>query len=166
MAIDRTNYNALVDDDGSNTVGTLWTKNQVKIVLLDPIDVAIAAGVSGSASVTTDFTTTSSTAVDVTGASVTLTTTGGPLLVTYSGPMKQAANFGFLLLNVDGVNGIFRGVCKSATEVTVAFVARLTAAAGSHTVKLRALSGDGVSLLTIGGASIMNGVLTVIELKA
>jgi hypothetical protein len=42
MAIDRTNYNALVDDDGSNTVGTAWTKNQVKIVLLDPIDVDLA----------------------------------------------------------------------------------------------------------------------------
>jgi hypothetical protein len=43
MAIDRTNFNALVDDDGSNTTGTLWTKNQVKIVLLDPIDAAIIA---------------------------------------------------------------------------------------------------------------------------
>lgn len=42
MAIDRTNYNALVDDDGSNTVGTIWTKNQVKIVVLDPIDTLLA----------------------------------------------------------------------------------------------------------------------------
>lgn len=43
MAIDRTNYNALVDDDGSNLVGTPWTKTIVKTVLLDPIDAAIAA---------------------------------------------------------------------------------------------------------------------------
>lgn len=42
MAIDRTNYNALVDDDGSNLVGTLWTKNIVKTVLLDPIDADLA----------------------------------------------------------------------------------------------------------------------------
>jgi hypothetical protein len=43
MAIDRTNWTALVDDDGSNTVGTLWTKDKVKTVLLDPIDAAIIA---------------------------------------------------------------------------------------------------------------------------
>jgi hypothetical protein len=42
MAIDRTNYNALVDDDGSNLVGTPWTKNIVKTVVLDPIDAALA----------------------------------------------------------------------------------------------------------------------------
>ena len=43
MAIDRTAYNALVDDDGTGVVGTPWTKNIVKTVLLDPIDAAIAA---------------------------------------------------------------------------------------------------------------------------
>jgi hypothetical protein len=42
MAIDRTNFNALVDDDGSNTVGTLWIKDKVKTVVLDPIDAALA----------------------------------------------------------------------------------------------------------------------------
>lgn len=42
MAIDRTNYNALVDDDGSGTVGSIWNKNQIKNVLLDPIDAAFA----------------------------------------------------------------------------------------------------------------------------
>lgn len=41
MAIDRTNYNLLADDSGSNLDGTLWTKNQVKIVVLDPIDTLI-----------------------------------------------------------------------------------------------------------------------------
>jgi hypothetical protein len=52
MAIDRTNYNALVDDDGSNLVGTPWTKNIVKTVVLDPIDAeftARAAAVRGVA---------------------------------------------------------------------------------------------------------------------
>ena len=42
VTIDRTNYNALVDDDGTNTKGTPWSKNQVKIVLMDPIDGALA----------------------------------------------------------------------------------------------------------------------------
>jgi hypothetical protein len=38
MSINRAPFNALVDDDGSNTVGTVWNKNQIKTVLLDPID--------------------------------------------------------------------------------------------------------------------------------
>jgi hypothetical protein len=42
LTLDRTAYNLLVDDDGSNLVGTVWTKNQVKTVLLDPIDAVLA----------------------------------------------------------------------------------------------------------------------------
>jgi len=44
MPIDRTNFNALVDDDGSNTVGTPWNKHQIKIVILDPVDAALTTG--------------------------------------------------------------------------------------------------------------------------
>jgi hypothetical protein len=36
--INRAPFNALVDDDGSGTTGTVWNKNQIKTVLLDPID--------------------------------------------------------------------------------------------------------------------------------
>jgi hypothetical protein len=43
MPIDRTAYNALVDDDGTNTVGTVWNKTQIKNVLLDPIDQALSS---------------------------------------------------------------------------------------------------------------------------
>jgi len=42
LLIDRTQYNLLADDDGSNTVGTVWNKNKVKTVLLDPIDTLAA----------------------------------------------------------------------------------------------------------------------------
>jgi len=42
ITLDRTAYNLLVDDDGSNLVGTVWTKNQVKTVVLDPVDAALA----------------------------------------------------------------------------------------------------------------------------
>ena len=38
--IDRTNFNALVDDDGSGTTGTLWNKTQIQSVILDPADAA------------------------------------------------------------------------------------------------------------------------------
>jgi hypothetical protein len=37
MALDRTWYNALVDDDGSNAVGTVWNKTQIDN-LLDSVD--------------------------------------------------------------------------------------------------------------------------------
>lgn len=47
MAIDRTNFNALVDDDGSNTTGSVWDKDAIENVLLDPIDAAIAAVTAG-----------------------------------------------------------------------------------------------------------------------
>ena len=41
--IDRTNYNALVDDDGSGTVGTVWNKYAIDVVILDPVDALLAA---------------------------------------------------------------------------------------------------------------------------
>ena len=43
MALDRGPWNALVDDDGSNLTGTLWNKDAIKTVILDPTDAAILA---------------------------------------------------------------------------------------------------------------------------
>jgi hypothetical protein len=45
MALDRTWYNTLVDDDGSNTVGTLWNKAAVDS-LMDAVDAVILPGTS------------------------------------------------------------------------------------------------------------------------
>jgi len=36
MAIDRTPWNALVDDDGSGLTGSIWNKDTIKTVVLDP----------------------------------------------------------------------------------------------------------------------------------
>jgi len=44
MPINRAPWNALVDDDGSNLVGTVWNKDKIKTVILDPADVAFAPG--------------------------------------------------------------------------------------------------------------------------
>jgi len=41
MPINRGPFNALTDDDGSNTVGSIWNKAAIQGVLLDPIDVAL-----------------------------------------------------------------------------------------------------------------------------
>lgn len=43
MALDRTWFNALVDDDGTNTVGTVWNKAQID-ALLDSVDAFVSAG--------------------------------------------------------------------------------------------------------------------------
>jgi hypothetical protein len=53
VSIDRTNWTALIDDDGSNLVGTPWLKNTVKTVLLDPIDAAFTDRPGSTAPVTT-----------------------------------------------------------------------------------------------------------------
>lgn len=50
MAIDRTAYNALVDDDGSNLVGTVIQKTTWKDVVLDPVDAALLPRVTATAS--------------------------------------------------------------------------------------------------------------------
>ena len=42
ILINRAPWNALIDDSGQNLDGTPWTKAQIKGVLLDPIDVALA----------------------------------------------------------------------------------------------------------------------------
>jgi hypothetical protein len=41
MSINRAPFNALVDDDGTGTTGTVWNTTQIKNVLLDPIDAAL-----------------------------------------------------------------------------------------------------------------------------
>src|SRR5262245_26915415 len=56
ITLDRTAFNALVDDDGSGTTGTPWNKTQIANVILNPTDAALAqipaAGNNNSASVT------------------------------------------------------------------------------------------------------------------
>lgn len=37
MAIDRTNFNALIDDDGSGTKGSVWNKSAIDQVVLTPV---------------------------------------------------------------------------------------------------------------------------------
>jgi hypothetical protein len=41
MAINRTPFNALVDDSGAGVNGSTWDKNKIQTVLLDPIDALI-----------------------------------------------------------------------------------------------------------------------------
>ena len=48
MAIDRGPWTALVDDDGSNLVGSIWNKAAIKTVILDPVDAAFVTPIYGT----------------------------------------------------------------------------------------------------------------------
>jgi hypothetical protein len=65
MAIDRAPFNALVDDDGSNLVGSIWNKAAIAAVILDPADAAFSV------------TTGTFTPVDVSGAGIVFTVASG-----------------------------------------------------------------------------------------
>lgn len=54
MAINRGPWSALVDDDGSNLVGSIWNKAAIATVLLDPIDAMTANNVTTTATGTVD----------------------------------------------------------------------------------------------------------------
>jgi hypothetical protein len=87
MSINRAPFNALVDDDGSNTVGSVWNKAAIAGVLLDPIDAALAAagGVTLPINLATDVTGTLQAAQepahtgDVTNTAGSLALTLGPV---------------------------------------------------------------------------------------
>ncbi|HKB39430.1 MAG TPA: hypothetical protein VKD72_23540, partial [Gemmataceae bacterium] len=48
MAIDRTNFNSWIDDDGSGTTGTVLNKARFDDDILDPIDAELATKVVSS----------------------------------------------------------------------------------------------------------------------
>lgn len=97
------------------------------------------------------FSTSSSTAVDVTGMSVTLSTTGGTLLVLASAQMfycnASAAGTGEFGFSVDGgaTEWVWlHDVAAAENDVYgLAAIRAFTVAAGSHTVKGRARSAGG-----------------------
>ena len=41
MAINRGPFNALIDDDGSGTTGSVWNKAAIQGVILDPVDALV-----------------------------------------------------------------------------------------------------------------------------
>ena len=94
--------------------------------------------------------------VDSTNQVLTITTTGGDILVLFScaGVMTAAGNFGYLTVALDGVDLYTNGIVllTSASAVPITFAVLLTSvAAGSHTVKTRfKVSGSTLTLYGIG----------------
>jgi hypothetical protein len=118
-----------------------------------------------SAALTTNFSTSSTSLVDVTGATVTLTTQGGILLVFFSGPAHVSASAASFLLDIDGGGPILAVVRSTVSDMPLGFVYNAGArAAGPHTIKLRAaMAAAGTLSMNFGGVA--NGSLVVVELK-
>jgi hypothetical protein len=126
---------------------------------------ANAATQSNSVHNGTSQATTSSTYVDVTGASITITTTGGPVLVIFTGTAGISATngtavFGFSQDGASEVGGCYYDQHASASEnVPVSGLYRFTPSAASHTYKLR------MKVLTAGTLTLQQHDFVVVELK-
>lgn len=109
--------------------------------------------------------TTSSTAVDMAGLSVTLTTVGGPLLVLFVGPHSNSTVnaldvfYTKLDSNAAAQGPTYQQLVASATHVAVISRLLTGVAAGSHTVKIQWSTNAG----TLSQAGVRD--LIVVELK-
>ncbi len=114
----------------------------------------------------TDFTTTSTSYVDITGMSVSITTVGGNLLVVVMGHL-YTTNISYdapLAINIDGTDYDAAGsyvLNTTSYAVHVCAFRRFVVSAGAHTVKLRLrTSGGGTTTGFVGG---VRRRLTVVE---
>lgn len=139
--INRGPFNALVDDDGTNTVGSPWNKTAIKDVLLDPIDVALAA--AGGATLPISLTT------DVTG---TLQAAQEP---AHTGDVTNASGSLALAIGAGKVtNSMLAGGIDLATKVTGILPA---AAEPAHTGDVTNTAGS--LALVIGAAKVLASML-------
>jgi hypothetical protein len=167
MALSRTYFNTLVDETSPGS-GTIIDKTMIDAIY-DDIDAALAivGGAQVAAvSLATNQTTTSSSLVDVTSATLTMTTTGGNVLLLVSLPMKTSSSAGFLTFSVDGADQAIKVVAQTTFDQTVtAFLFISAPSAASHTWKVRVRNGDGAATITLNCASVCNGNFLALELK-
>lgn len=113
----------------------------------------------------TNFSSASSSFVDVTNAAVTLTTAGGQVLVIATGPGHSVAQTGFLTLGADGVDGVNFVVLNQDGQLNIPWTIMrvFSPSAGSHTYKLRAKVTSGGTVSTLFSSA--NGFIIALELK-
>jgi hypothetical protein len=158
----------LVDDDGSNTTGTL-----VNVALLRQLETNINAGLGTpirqtvSASPTGDFSTSSTSLVDVTNATITVTTgASAKVLLLVTVPCAIASGTAYFDWNLDGVDGgAIQGVVSSTTIATLTLAKLFSGlSAAAHVFKLRVRSSAG-GAITMSMTSFMNGSMTALEFR-
>jgi hypothetical protein len=147
--------NTILGGNGTGTSG--WRQ----VVNGDIANAAISQ--SGVAAATGGQTTTSTTPVDVTGASVTFTTTGGRVLLLFSGYCSNGAanqTCYFSLVQDGATAGQFAAATSATASAigTVSMVMILSPSAGSHTWKVQ-------WSVTGNTSTLSGGYLSVMEIK-
>jgi hypothetical protein len=139
MAINRAPFNALVDDDGTNTVGSVWNKTQIKNVILDPADVAYAPFASpaftGTPTAPTAAPSTNTTQLATTAFVTTASAPPAWTAVAYS-----AANFvgtGGMTWTVDSGDQVRFSYLLVGKTMTVSFWFNSTSLTGTATNEIR-----------------------------
>jgi hypothetical protein len=127
MAINRGPWNALIDDDGSGTTGSVWNKDAIKVVILDPIDLA-----AGGANTQVQF--------NDSGA------WGGDSGLTYNKSTKVLSVGGDLVLGATG--GIIRRNTVAGSDNGYLV---LTAASGTDVTRSPYLAVYGNQVAGVGG---------------
>ena len=149
------------------TVACFQAGNNVALAQTGSIIKVTSASLNiGTATGTADFWTASTVLEDVTGMTVTLTTTGKNCLVLWSGPAKMPAGGQQALwdYNLDGTDtGGIKAVATATDHTTItAFYLYTGVSAAAHTFKLRMrTSGGGTGSMNM--SSVMNGTFMVIE---
>ena len=124
-----------------------------------------AATQSLLAIVTSDWSTTSTTPIDVPGVTITLTTSGGGVQLWYTGLLAANPGSSFLTFAQDGVAlGAALAYSASVGSAMVSMVYSYLPAAGTHTYTVRGSASSG-STLTIAALSGANSAFLAFELK-
>lgn len=136
--------------------------------LLNPNHEAIVYGTGNYLTTSTSFVD-----VDATNLSITLTTNGGPVLVTFTCQVYSSANVMAFDITVDGTRvgaGYSRGLTaqdliNDFDGANVSCTVLVTGlAAGSHTFKLQHLSGNGGNAIIMASSTYAPVSLSAIEL--
>jgi len=163
---------AIVDDDGSTHTGTVWN-GAWETAHDTAIDAAIAAATGTpmrqtvSAAPSGDFSTSSTSLVDVTNVTITVTTgASAKVLLLVTIPCLIASGTAYFDWNLDGVdNGSIQGVVSSTTITTLTLAKLFSGlSAAAHVFKLRVRSSAG-GAITMSMTSFMNGSMTALEFR-
>lgn len=141
MPINRGPYNLLVDDDGTNTVGSVWNKAAIKDVILDPADVAyaplISPALTGVPTAPTQAPGTNNTAIATTAFTQAAISAG---VSVWNAVAYSAANFvgtGSMTWTVSAGNQVRYAYRLTGKTITVAFYLDSTTMGGTASNEVR-----------------------------
>lgn len=136
-------------------------------VLIRSVDGVVAQNLvarGASAFLTSDFASASASLVDVTGVTVTLTTQGSSVYVSFTGPISLSNGTAYFAFAVDGVVANYAGATSlRSVQYMITVASAFSLSPGSHTIKLQTLNTGGTT--TMAGATVSAGTLQVLDLN-